>query len=288
MFHIILNPVSGNKKASKNFRKVEKTLQQRGVAYELHETYAAREAEAIARELTLKGETEIIVFGGDGTLHEVLNGLVDPAVCTIGLVPSGTGNDFVAALGLPLKPEEAILRILDGAAKPIDYLQVGERRCMNIGGVGMDVDVLVHCAENNTKGKLKYIMQLLKSIYTYKGCPITVYRDGEEDKTYNAFLAAACNGQQFGGGVRICPAANVDDGKIHVVIVDVIEKKWTLTKTLVKLLRGKILDNPCCTHYLCEKVRFVPNEPCTYQLDGELYQSEDIEIQVCQGLRMYR
>ena len=132
------------------------------------------------------------------------------------------------------------------------------------------------------------LMQLLKSIYTYKGCPITVYRDGEEDKTYNAFLAAACNGQQFGGGVRICPAANVDDGKIHVVIVDVIEKKWTLTKTLVKLLRGKILDHPRCTHYLCEKVRFVPNEPCTYQLDGELYQSEDIEIQVCQGLRMYR
>ena len=288
MFHIILNPVAGNKKAAKNFRKVEQTLQTRGVAYELHETHEAREAEAIARDLTMKGETEIIVFGGDGTLHEVLNGLVDPSVCTLGLVPSGTGNDFATAIGLPLKPVAALTKILDGEAKPIDYLEVGDRRCMNIGGVGMDVDVLERCTQSNTKGKLKYIMQLLKSIYTYKGCPITVYRDGEEDKMYNAFLAAACNGKLFGGGVPICTAANVDDGKIHVVIVEAFEKKWPLTKALVKLLSGKILEHPRCTHYLCENVRFVPEKACTYQLDGELYQSDVIEIQVRQGLKMYR
>lgn len=288
MFHIILNPVSGNKKAGKNFRKVEKVLQERGVEYTLHETHASREAEDIARELTQQGITELVVFGGDGTLHEVLNGLTDPSVCTLGLVPSGTGNDFATGIGLSLKPEQAILRILEGEAKPTDYLQVGEKRCMNIGGVGMDVDVLEHCAAGKKTGKLKYIMQLLKSIYTYKGCPITICREGEEDKKYNAFLAAACNGNQFGGGVRICPVAKVDDGKIDVVIVDVIEKKWALTKTIVKLLQGKMLEHPRCTHYTCDRVKIVPEKLCTYQLDGELYQAEELDIRVCQGLKMYR
>ena len=90
------------------------------------------DAEYITRKLTTAGERELIVLGGDGTLNEVLNGIHDPSACKIGLVPSGTGNDFAARMGIPLDPEKATLRILDGEAKPVDYIDVAGTRSMNV------------------------------------------------------------------------------------------------------------------------------------------------------------
>ena len=155
MYHIILNPVAGKKKALKNLRVVEEALQQRNIAYEVHQSCDVHDAEAIARRLTEAGETELIVLGGDGTLNEVLNGLADPTICKIGLIPSGTGNDFAERRGISLDPKKAIERILDGEATPVDYIDVSGTRCMNVAGLGMDVDVLERCQRGKMKGKLK-------------------------------------------------------------------------------------------------------------------------------------
>ena len=149
MYHIIFNPVAGKKKASKNLRVVEEMLKERGIAYQLHQSCDVHDAEAIARKLTEQGETELIVLGGDGTLNEVLNGLSDPTVCKIGLSPSGTGNDFAERRGIPLDPEKAMKRILDGEAQDVDYIDVSGTRCMNVAGLGMDVDVLERCQKGN-------------------------------------------------------------------------------------------------------------------------------------------
>ena len=157
MIHIIVNPVSGKKKATKNLRIVERMLMERGIEYEIHATCEVHDGESIARRLSEQGETEFVVLGGDGTLHEVLNGLVDPSICTLGLIPSGTGNDFAGMLGLPLDAEKAMAIILKGQPQPIDYFKVGNRRCMNVCGLGMDVDVLERCQRGKMKGKLKYL-----------------------------------------------------------------------------------------------------------------------------------
>ena len=114
MYHIIFNPVAGKAKSLKNLRIVERILNERNVQYETHQSQAIGDATNIAKVLTEQGETDIIVLGGDGTLHEVLNGLADPTVCRIGLVPSGTGNDFAEKIGVPLDAERAIALILDG------------------------------------------------------------------------------------------------------------------------------------------------------------------------------
>lgn len=287
MYHIIYNPVAGKKKALKNLRKVEEILTERKLPYQLHKTAAARDGEKIARQLTENGETELIVLGGDGTLHEVLNGMVDPTQCRLGIIPSGTGNDFAERLKLPQKVSKAMELIVNGVAKDTDYLQIGEVRCMNVAGLGMDVDVLERCQRGKMKGKLKYAVSLLKSMFAFKGYPIAVERNGRMERR-EALIAVACNGSQIGGGIRICPNAVVDDGKISVVVVDCVGGKLKLMHALIVLLRGKILTYRATRHFLCERVRFAPDSPCTVQLDGELYTDLDLDIEIRTGLKIYR
>ena len=287
MLHIIYNPVSGKKRAAKNLVVVERLLQERGIEYEVHGTCEVHDGEHIARDLTERGENEIVILGGDGTLHEVLNGLVDPTLCTLGLVPSGTGNDFAACVGLPLDVEKATKIILDGTPKSTDYIEVADRRCMNVGGIGMDVDVLERCLRGKMHGKLKYFISLIKSVFTFKGYPVTVIIDGKEEK-HNALLVDICNGKVYGGGIPICPKADVEDGKISAMIVDNIKGKFALIKALLTLMKGKMLEYPKTSYYLCDEVIIKPDKPCISQLDGELYPDLDFHAKIKTGLKFYR
>ena len=286
MYHIIFNPVAGKKKAAKNLRVVERILTERDIAYQLHQSCERHDAEMIVRQLTEAGETELIVLGGDGTLNEVLNGLADPSACTIGLVPSGTGNDFAERRGISLDPEKALLRILDGEAQPVDYLEVSGTRCMNVAGLGMDVDVLERCQRGKMKGKLKYLMSLIKSLFAFKGYRVKIVSGGREE-VHDVLICAACNGSQFGGGIKICPPAKEDDGLMDVIIVDCIGGKLKIVKAFIELMKGRVVEYPLTTYFRCERVEFLPENECPIQLDGELYHNHAFAAKICKGLRFY-
>lgn len=286
MHQIIFNPTAGKKKARKALETVCKTLREKNVSFQVHQTAAAHDAETIARRLTTAGASNLVVVGGDGTLHEVLNGIVDPSRCTLGLIPAGTGNDFAEAAEIPLDTEEAIKVLLERKAKPVDFLQVGERRCMNVAGLGIDVQVLQRCARGKMKGKLKYVLSLIQTVFGYKGCKVLVESDGVE-VARDVLLAAACNGSQFGGGLRICPTAEIADGKISVVTVDCLGGVFKIVKAFLALIKGKILSLPASSHFLCDRVRLTTQQPCAVQLDGEIYQNLVLDVQVGKGLKMY-
>ena len=286
MYQIICNPVAGRKRAAKNLRVVEKILTERAIEYKVHQSCDVHDAEDIARKLTQAGETEFLVLGGDGTLNEVLNGLADPSVCTIGLIPSGTGNDFAGRRGISLDPEKALMRVLEGEAQPVDYIDVSGTRCMNVAGLGIDVDVLVRCQKGKMKGKLKYLFSLMKSLFAYKGSRVKIVSEGKEE-TRNVLICAACNGSQFGGGIKICPPAREDDGMMDIVLVDCIGGAWKIVKAFVQLMKGKILEYPLTTYFRCEKVEFIPEEAAPIQLDGEVYQNHAFEAKICKGLKFY-
>ncbi len=286
-YHIISNPAAGKKKTKNTLEMVENVFLQNGAEFETHLSQGEKDATRIARELTQAGETEIIAHGGDGTLHEVLNGLADPARCNLGLIPSGTGNDFAEKIGLPLDPVKSAELILNGEAKPTDYLEVGGVRCMNVAGIGMDVDVLERCKKGKLKGKIKYLLSLLQSLFAFKGIKVQIESEGVMEER-DVLLAAACNGSQFGGGIRICPVADVSDGKLDAVIVDCIGGKIKIIQAFLQLMKGKILQYPRAKHFLCDKLKFTPASPCTVQLDGELYKDLDFTVQVRGGLKFYR
>ena len=287
MYCIIVNPNAGKGKGRKNLKTALKLFSERGAEYSVFETTRAGEAKEFSERLTSSGEQEIIVVGGDGTLHEVLNGLSDPSSCRLGLIPSGTGNDFSAAAGLPSNAAQAAEIILSGETKETDFLCVGGVRCMNVGGLGMDVDVLVRCKKGRfVKGKIKYLLSLLQSLFTFKGYEIEI-ESGERRETHKALIAVACNGTQIGGGIRICPASVIDDGKIDVMAVECMGKAQ-IVKAFLYLMKGKVLDYPAAEHFLCERVKIVPSQPCTVQLDGELYDGLEFDARIECGLKMYR
>ena len=139
MYDIIVNPIGGKGKSLKALKQVEKILSDHKQEYKIHNTERSG-------ELTKKPGVKLIVIGGDGSFNEVLNGISDFGNVTLGIVACGTGNDFIRASGHPRKVKDAMDVILKGETGYIDYIDVGSRRCLNVAGAGMDVDVLIRYA----------------------------------------------------------------------------------------------------------------------------------------------
>lgn len=308
MYHFIVNPDAGNRKTVKALEVVTRVFKEYGEAYVIHKAEKMGGARRAAAALTGKRsdakldekensvsrsgkrldeeEVKIVVFGGDGTLHEVLNGIVDPARCMIGLIPSGTGNDFAASAGIPEDPEAAAKVILVDSAKKTDYLNVGGVRCMNVGGLGIDVDVLVRYEKAKKKGKLKYLLCLIQSLFVYKGTNITVESDGVVT-THKALIAAACNGKKIGGGIKICPIAEIDDGKIDVNVVDKMGF-FKIIGAFSRLMKGTILKDKHAHYARVDRIRVTSDKPFPVQLDGEIYENVAFDVIVETDLKMYR
>ena len=154
MYHIIVNPTGGKGKSLKALGKVEELLKKNGAEYTIHKTEYAGHATEIARELSQTPDTKIIAMGGDGSFHEVLCGIDNFDNVTLGLIACGSGNDFIKKSGHSAKIEEAVATILKDKPSYVDYMELGKYRCLNVGGGGMDVDVLLKYAQCKTlKGK---------------------------------------------------------------------------------------------------------------------------------------
>ena len=286
MYYVISNPTAGKRGNKYCLELATKVFDAHGVKYEVYETTHRGEAQDIAKKLTSNGATELVVVGGDGTLHEVLNGIQNPTECKVGLIPAGTGNDFADAMKLPRDPEKAAEIILKGETKETDYLDVDGTRCMNIAGMGIDVDILEGCQRGRMKGKAKYFISLLRTMFKFKGMQVTYQKDGQE-VSENVLITAVCNGSQFGGGLKVCPNAVIDDGKMEVVVVRHIKGVFKLLRALLTLMKGKITEYHMTSHFYAEEIK-VSAPPCTIQLDGELYSGLAFNAKIHSGLKFYR
>ncbi|MBE5818081.1 MAG: diacylglycerol kinase family lipid kinase [Clostridiales bacterium] len=288
MLHFICNPISGNGKASKAADTIMTKLNDSDIPYEFHFSDEKGNATQIARELTEKGYKDIIVVGGDGTLHEVLNGLCDPKQVNLGLIASGSGNDLGSFVGIPKDPIAALDIILNGTPKPTDYLMCSGIRGINVLGTGVDVDILKRCYKSKIlKGKFKYMISTLISVFLYKYPHATVTVDGK-DTVHDCFIISCANGRRFGGGIVIAPEAVIDNGSIDFVLVNGM-KWYHKPAALLKLATGKILDVKQTEFMHASTVRAVFDEPCDINIDGEIYSNVELDVSIVPGgLNMYR
>lgn len=288
MLNIIVNPRSLRKKKYKILEKVEKRLKERGAEYRIHYSNRTGQIKEFARCLSEAGERTFVAFGGDGTLNEILNGLVCPEECTLGLIPAGTGNDFAESAGIPLGIK-ALDLILDGEAKPTDYIQFDDgKRSMNIAGLGIDVDILNRCEQRKHGGRRsKYFFSLLAALKEYKPIKITVTADGKTE-TYQALIACVCNGRQFGGGIPICPDAVIDDGKLELLVAE-CPKRWLIPWELTFLMRGKLLKRKIAHKVRCDEAHIVAEGETIAQYDGELMPCTSFSAKIVAGkLKVFR
>lgn len=287
MYHIIANPKAGDKKVARVLKRTLKMLEQAGVEYVLHETQYKAHGKVIAAELTKEDGVNIIALGGDGTVHDVLNGIRDVEKCKFGIIPLGTGNDFAASAKIPYNVKKAVNLILRGETKPTDFLEVGGVRCMNVAGVGIDVDVLVRCDKAKSRGKLKYVQSLIVSFFKFHGYDLKVECEGQvlEKKT---LMVTACNGKQFGGGMKICPVADIGDGKMDIMVVDCFDSRWRILGAFIRLMTGRVMSYKYKQYFHTDHLKVTPKQPCVVNLDGELYDGLEFDAKICHGLNMYR
>lgn len=288
MYNLIANPRSGGGKKRKILERVVERLETLKKPYRVFETEKEKQAIFLTRELTSEGEGDIIVVGGDGTLHEAVNGFTNFEKCNLGLIPAGTGNDFAAAAKIPSDPDAALDLILNGQPKPTDFMQMDSVRGINVIGTGIDVEILKRCrASKILRGKFQYIISLIISLFKFKNYKMHTVAGGTEND-YSALIACVGNGRQIGGGIRMCPEACMDDGLLDFVVCTDV-KKSHIPAAFVKLMQGKILKENFTRFVRSEKVEVFPEKKLTVQVDGELYDDLTFKVKVVKGkLMMYR
>ena len=293
MYHIITNPISGRKKNSrKKLQGVFDYLNENNIEYKLYESQYYRHPVELARQITTENDGgNLIVIGGDGTFNEVLNGVVNFPKWNIGLIPSGSGNDFASIIGLSKKtPVESLKTILKNEVKPIDYIKVNDMVCVNVLGTGIDVDVLMNFEKHKKlKGSFRYFISLLESLTHLRWYEFDVSIDDGPFEHKKGLIVALCNGQNIGGGIPVCPKACPSDNKLNFVYVSEF-KKITLLGKLLKLMSGNIFKIKEAQHIVCKKAVFRDKTNLLLQIDGNItneyneYRCEIIE----NGINMYR
>ncbi len=270
---IILNPYSNRWRAKERIPEVEKVLAQAKLDYELEVTTEPLEGTALAETAVADGFEAVVAAGGDGTINEVINGLLratpDGPTIPFGILPLGTANDFNLMAGLPDTTAAAAQIIAQGNTRQIDAGQVNDRFFVNNSGLAMEPMVtLENIRMKRLSGEIRYIVALLKVIAKMKAWNMQLeWDDGRYDGP--VYLLSICNSPRT-GGFQMAPGAEIDDGFFDIVLAPEVPKR-TLLLLLLRLMQG--------THVYHDAVTFtrtanltVNSQPGTAaHADGELF-----------------
>lgn len=285
MIDFIIHNEEKKRKAKKARKAIEKKLNALGIPYSIHVTKKKGHATELARELIRNGSDTIVAVGGDGTVHETLNGLENFEGITFGIIPAGTGNDFASTMGIPTKTSKALQIILDGNKGYVDFIECSGIRCMNALGTGIDVDILKHYDSKKIKNKLQYSLSLIHCLIHYNPYEITLVDKNGVKHAKKVLVASLCNGRCYGGGIKISPDSVPNDGTLELMIVNDLPRKKFLG-ALLKLASGKI--QKICTSE-CIKTEGIKIEgEFPIQLDGEIYEGLPFDTKIVSNtLKMF-
>ena len=274
MIALIVNPAAGNGRAMATCSAVCERLKEREIPYELFKTDHPTHATQIAREAAERGVETVIAIGGDGTVTETACGLHGTNTA-LGIIPSGTGNDFIKTAGIPADWQSALELILAKPARPVDTGVINDRFFINVCGAGFDVMTLdfAEKAKKYVHGLLPYLYGVLRAIAAFRPqqMHIEIGDDIVLDGKYMIFSIA--NGRFFGGGIPIAPLAAVTDGLLDVLIVDAVPR-WKLPAYLIPLMAGRLHKCKVSHRYLTTRCR-VSAPGMRMQLDGEIIPMEE-------------
>ena len=282
MYTLIVNPTAGRGASAQLLEKVEALLKERGLDYAVYFAAEPMDAVRIARTLATERPEGIIALGGDGTLFEIINGMIGSDVPLL-FVSCGTGNDFVRTLKLPKDPLEALRQQLDAPIGRIDVGRMNDLYFLNVAGTGFDVDVLRNAEKYKAKytGLRTYLFGLLDAIRDFRPITALVSFDGgpEEETTFS--ILSIGNGRYIGGGMKAVPYAKVDDGLFDVVTVRPVSKP-AIFVLIAFYIAGKHVAMKLGKLRRCRKIS-IRRKNMTLNLDGELRNADSACFELLPG-----
>ena len=288
--HLFLNPTAGRGRAGKRQPRILELLQQAGLTVEFHASTAPGDLESQVLKHVDEGATRIIIAGGDGSIHEAVNGLLrSNNKAAFGVIPTGTGNDFVKACGIPLNWEHATQlladRLVAGASpRPIDAGRFNDRYYANGAGIGFDAKVTrIAQSIRLPIGDLVYLLAIFRTMFRGIVSPHVEMRAKDFSWDGPLTLAAICNGPWVGGMFHIAPMAKNDDNVLELLIAKPVTRRRILA-LLPKLMNGEHLQEPDIAHHAVTSLSIKADSPIPSHVDGEVQplQSE-FELSVLPG-----
>ncbi len=272
---IVVNPASGKRRGRQIGAQAHERLVAAGHQAQVIQGEDAAEACIELRRAIARGIDTVLVVGGDGAAHALLDQLAD-ADLTLGLLPAGTGNDLARSLGIPAKdPDAAIDVVLRGNTRQIDLAAVGtgdtrqdDVLVATVVASGFDSKVSERAqAMRWPRGNMRYNIAIAAELRAFEPLEFTLTLDDGELLHRRAMLVAVGNGPAFGGGLRICEGAQLDDGLLDVAIINPLSKLMLL-RVFPRLYRGTHTTLPEFERHLVREVRLESPEIVAYG-DGE-------------------
>lgn len=271
----VINPVAGEGKGHQVIPKISNYFAKS--EYDIIISPRKGIIEEIVREgVSTTYYRSVIAVGGDGTLMETLNGLIDYEG-SVGIVPIGSGNDFAKTLGIEENINDALKIIDEGYTKEIYSAWINSQRFLNVIGIGIDAMIIDYKESSKFfKGKLNYLLATIKGILKYRATQLNVTIDGKEYNFKPLFIAIG-NGKYIGNGMKITPNADLTSERFEICIVGDL-KKSVLLRNITNLYKGLHggVDGVEFLKGRTIKIQF--NEVRPVDIDGNLINCKSVDI----------
>jgi len=281
---VIVNPAAGYGRALRRWPSIARALVAAGVRFDTVVTDGPGDATAYARRALRSGFETIVAVGGDGTANEVVNGFFDgeePIAPRgrFGLIPAGSGGDLARTLGLR---GDAPYRALgpDGRTGVIDLVRVrytafdgrpGMRYFANSGdlGIGGETVAALRTGTKRLGGFIAYLVAAVRAILHHRARTLTYWIDDGPPTSELVDTIFVTNGRFIGGGMRLAPAAVIDDGILDGLVLRRVSRIELLLRLLPAIYRGAHLRHPAVKYFRARRIRVEADEPVLLQIDGE-------------------
>ncbi len=278
---LIVNRAAGRGRGGRLGARIAATLELD--PQHVFESQAPGHVRQLAREAVNKGYIKVVVAGGDGTIFEAVNGLIDAGKpAALGIIPVGTGNDFIKAAGIPLAWRDACRKVTRGRMRSVDVGRCNELYFANGVGIGLDAEI-GHTAQGISwfRGPMVYLAAAFRTLAGGINAPEVSISFDDGELVQRVTLVAVTNGTCYGGLFHVAPEASINDNRLDLVIADHVTRTKAM-KLIPKVMRGDHLDDPVVRYLQTRKVVIESKTALPVQIDGELIEGGlrrlDIEV----------
>lgn len=291
----IVNPVAGKGNGLKDLPEISRLLHENDISHEIVFSQHRYHAVELTVDAVNRGYRQIIVIGGDGTIHEVVNGLfiqdvVKPQEVLISVVAVGTGNDWIRMFGIPRKYSESIRAISEGYSFLQDVGRISfnqarynqHRYMANVAGVGFDAHVNRRFNQLKAEGRYSrwlYIWSTLRSVFTYNSTDVQIWVDDKKIADELVYSASVGIGKYNGGGMIQMPKAIADDGLLDLTTVRKLGFLGVLRR-FKSLYNGRIYQIKQVSHDRGRKIRIESEPEIRIEIDGEALGFSPFEFEI--------